>query len=247
MNKKQILQELHNTANQLEKQGLYAEANVLTNVMTRLAQQTGQSNLNTLYNNFQQTPQAQQPYQAPQQPQQQQQQQQQPRQQAGRQLTLTEEYELDWKKAQQSDQSNFANYKSLNDQCHNLINQIYNYFEKLSPIFQEVRNKIDSGLELKQTQNGFNSILMCNNILNHTKTLHAQYKNLVPQLQKLANPNNQDDQSTVNHHQKYLKNIQDAIYSWSEIVNKYNLKIKQYQSKQTQQPAQQQKPVQTPQ
>jgi hypothetical protein len=70
---------------------------------------------------------------------------------------------------------------------------------------------------------------------------------LVPQLQKLANPNNQDDQSTVNHHQKYLKNIQDAIYSWSEIVNKYNLKIKQYQSKQQQQPAQQQKPVQTPQ
>jgi hypothetical protein len=42
MNKIQILQELHNTANQLEKKGLYAEANVLTNVMTRVAQQQPQ-------------------------------------------------------------------------------------------------------------------------------------------------------------------------------------------------------------
>lgn len=42
MNKKQILQQLHDTANQLEKKGLYAEANVLTNVMTRVAQQTPQ-------------------------------------------------------------------------------------------------------------------------------------------------------------------------------------------------------------
>ena len=42
MNKKQILQQLHETANQLEKKGLYAEANVLTNVMTRVAQQTPQ-------------------------------------------------------------------------------------------------------------------------------------------------------------------------------------------------------------
>ena len=66
MNKKQILQQLHETANQLEKKGLYAEASVLTNVMTRVAQQAGQSNLNTLYNNFQQT--TQQPNQAPQQP-----------------------------------------------------------------------------------------------------------------------------------------------------------------------------------
>jgi vacuolar-type H+-ATPase subunit I/STV1 len=242
MNTKQILEQLNDAANSLDKQGLHSEASILTDIMIKVAQQPGQSNLNTLYNNYQQNPQARQPYQAPQQPQQQQ-----PRQQAGRQLTPTEEYELDWKKSQQSDQSNFANYKSLNDQCHNLINQIYNNFEKLSPIFQEVRNKIDSGMPLQQTQNGFNSILMCNNILNHTKTLNAQYKNLVPQLQKLANPNNQFDQSTVNHHQKYLKKIQDAIYMWSEIVNKYNLKIKQYQSKQTQQPAQQQKPVQTPQ
>ena len=68
MNKIQILQQLHDTANQLEKKGLYAEANVLTNVMTRVAQQAGQSNLNALYNNFQQT--TQQPNQAPQQPQQ---------------------------------------------------------------------------------------------------------------------------------------------------------------------------------
>ena len=42
MNKKQILQQLHDTANQLEKKGLYAEASVLTNVMTRVAQQAPQ-------------------------------------------------------------------------------------------------------------------------------------------------------------------------------------------------------------
>lgn len=82
MNKIQILQQLHDTANQLEKKGLYAEANVLTNVMTKVAQQPGQSNLNALYNNFQQT--TQQPNQAPQQPQQQ------PGQQAGREITKQE-------------------------------------------------------------------------------------------------------------------------------------------------------------
>ena len=46
MNKKQILQQLHGTANQLEKKGLYAEANVLTNVMTRVAQQAPQQPVN---------------------------------------------------------------------------------------------------------------------------------------------------------------------------------------------------------
>ena len=46
MNKIQILQQLHGTANQLEKKGLYAEANVLTNVMTRVAQQAPQQPVN---------------------------------------------------------------------------------------------------------------------------------------------------------------------------------------------------------
>ena len=42
MNKKQILASLNNIANNLDKNGLYEEANTLTNIMTRVAQQAPQ-------------------------------------------------------------------------------------------------------------------------------------------------------------------------------------------------------------
>jgi hypothetical protein len=155
MNKKQILQELHNTANQLEKQGLYAEANVLTNVMTRLAQQTGQSNLNTLYNNFQQPNQAQQQPQPPQQPGQQPNQPnqapQQPGQQAGRQLTNQDYNKLD-----------------------KLYNEFNGYRDKYSLLSDDSHNKIMSGKLLQETNNVPNASIMMKKILDYMINLDNQ-------------------------------------------------------------------------
>ena len=39
MNKRQIIASLNNIANELDNSGLYKEANVLTNVMNRIAQE----------------------------------------------------------------------------------------------------------------------------------------------------------------------------------------------------------------
>ena len=183
MNKKQILQQLHGTANQLEKKGLYAEANVLTNVMTRVAQQAPQQNQ--------------------------------------------------------------LRYK-LSDQFHKIFMEIFNNLKKLSPIMNEINRKRDSGAPLQQSQNSFQSIVMCNNILNQNKTLQTQLQNVFNQLQKLMNPNESDDQYIISSYQKSLNSSQNAIYEWSEIVNQYNTKMKQYQPNQTQQPNQAQQPVQTP-
>ena len=206
MNKRQILSSLNNIANSLDNSGLYEEANALSSVMTKVAQQV---------------PQTQQPNQIPQ-----------TGQQVSQQLTQQPQQQA----YGQQNQSNYANYKPISDQCHNLIMQIYDNFKKISPIFAEVRRKYDAGVQLQQSQNGFNSILMCNNILHNSKTLHAQLKYLVSQLQKLANPNNQFDQSVVNSYQKYVNYTQSAIYSWSELVNRYNSMIKRYQPTQAQQP-----------
>ena len=183
MNKKQILQQLHDTANQLEKKGLYAEANVLTNVMTRVAQQAPQQNQ--------------------------------------------------------------LRYK-LSDQFHKIFMEIFDNFKKISPIMNEINRKRDSGAPLQQSQNSFQSIVMCNNILNQNKTLQTQLQNVFNQLQKLMNPNESDDQYIISSYQKSLNSSQNAIYEWSEIVNQYNTKMKQYQPNQTQQPNQAQQPVQTP-
>ena len=183
MNKKQILQQLHDTANQLEKKGLHAEASVLTNVMTRVAQQAPQQNQ--------------------------------------------------------------LRYK-LSDQFYNITMEIYNNFKKISPIMNEINRKRDSGAPLQQSQNSFQSIVMCNNILSQNKTLQTQLQNVFNQLQKVMNPNNAYDQEKLNFYQKSLNDTQNAIYEWSEVVNQYNSKMKQYQPNQTQQPNQAQQPVQGP-
>ena len=199
MNKRQILASLNNIANSLDNSGLYKEANALSSVMKRVAQQVPQ-----------------------------------PQQQA----------------YGQQNQSNYANYKPISDQCHKLLIQIYDNFNKMNPIFYEILRKYNAGVQLQQSQNGFNAILMLNNILHNTKTLHAQYQNMVSQLQKLANPNNQSDQSTVDHYRQYVNKTQSSIYTWSEFVNRFNSMIKQrYQPTQAQQPAQQlaQQPVVKPQ
>ena len=210
MNKRQILSSLNNIANSLDNSGLYEEANALSSVMTKVAQQV---------------PQTQQPNQIPQTGQQVFQQfAQQPQQQANG----------------QQNQSNYANYKPIYDQCGILFNQIYDNFKKLRPILAEVRRKHNTGEPIQQSQNGYNAILQCNNILHNTKTLHAQFKNMVSQLQKLANPNDESDQRVVNHYKKLVNESQVAIYEWSEIVNILNSRIKQYQPMQTQQPAQHQ-------
>jgi hypothetical protein len=222
MNKKQILQQLHDTANQLEKKGLYAEANVLTNVMTRVAQQPGQSNLNTLYNNFQQTP--QQPNQAPQQP---------------------GNMQQFWGQGQ-NNESNYRNYKPLSDQFDKIYFEIYNNFKKTDPIMDEINRKIDSELPLQQSKNGFQAIVMCNNILHQNKTLQTQLQNVFNQILKLHNPFNPNDSLAISGYQKNLNDSQHAIYRRSEIVNKFNSKMKQYQPNQTQKPNQAQQPVQTP-
>ena len=216
MNKRQILSSLNNIANSLDNSGLYEEANALSSVMTKVAQQV---------------PQTQQPNQIPQ-----------TGQQVSQQLTQQPQQQA----YGQQNQSNYANYKPIYDQCHNLLMQIYDNFKKMNPIFYEILRKYDAGVQLQQSQNGFNAILMLNNILHNTKTLHAQYQNLVSQLQKLANPNNQFDQSTVDHYRQYVNKTQSSIYTWSELVNRYNSMIKQrYQPTQAQQPAQQlaQQPV----
>jgi hypothetical protein len=150
MNKKQILQQLHDTANQLEKKGLYAEANVLTNVMTRVAQQPGQSNLNTLYNNFQQTP--QQPNQAPQQPGNMQQ----PGQQAGRQRTQQEHNRL-----------------------MQLYNEWKHYQNKFSLLSNDSHDKIMSGALLQETNNVPNASLMLQQILDYLINLNNQINALI--------------------------------------------------------------------
>ena len=222
MNKKQILQQLHDTANQLEKKGLYAEANVLTNVMTRVAQQAGQSNLNTLYNNFQQT--TQQPNQAPQQ--------------------SFNKQQL-WGQGQ-NNESNYKNYKPLYDQFYKISFEIYNNFKKISAIMKEIIRKRDLGAQLQQSQNSFQSIVMCNNILHQNKNLQTQLQNVFNQILKLHNPFNSTDSLTMDGLQKSLNSTQNFIYQWSEIVNKYNSKMKQYQPNQTQQPNQAQQPVQEP-
>ena len=222
MNKKQILQQLHETANQLEKKGLYAEASVLTNVMTRVAQQAGQSNLNTLYNNFQQNP--PQPNQAPQQP---------------------GNMQQFWGQGQ-NNESNYRNYKPLSDQFYNIAHEIYNNFKKISPIMNEINRKRDSKAPLQQSQNSFQSIAMCNNILHQNKTLQTQLQNVFNQILKLHNPFNPNDSLAISGYQKSLNDTQNAIYEWSEVVNMYNSKMKQYQPNQTQQPNQAQQQVQTP-
>lgn len=159
MNKKQILQQLHDTANQLEKKGLYAEASVLTNVMTRVAQQPGQSNLNTLYNNFQQNP--PQPNQQ-QTPQQQQQTPQQPGQQAGRQITQQE---------------------------HNRLMLLYGEWDKYNDRFYalagDARYKLNSGTMLQEKNNIPNASIMIQQILDYMINLDKEINALL----KIENPN----------------------------------------------------------
>jgi hypothetical protein len=146
MNTKQILEQLNDAANSLDKQGLHSEASILTDIMIKVAQQPGQSNLNTLYNNYQQNPQAQQPYQAPQQPQQQQ-----PRQQAGRQLT---------------DQD----YNKLNK----LYDELKGYQNKYEILRNDSYNKLKSGTPLQETNNVPNASIMLQQILDYIMNLYNQ-------------------------------------------------------------------------
>ena len=214
MNKKQILASLNNIANNLDKNGLYEEANTLTNIMTRVAQQTGQSNLNTLYNNFQQT--TQQPNQAPQQP---------------------GNMQQFWGQGQ-NNESNYRNYKPLSDQFNKIYYEIYNNIGKINSIMKEINRKRDSGAPLQQSQNSFQSIVMCNNILHQNKTLQTQLQNAFNQILKLHNPFNPNDSLAMSGYQRSLNSSQNTIYKWSELVNKYNSIMKQYQPNQAQQPVQ---------
>ena len=145
MNKRRILASLNNIANSLDHSGLYEEANVLSSVMKRMAQQV---------------PQTQQPNQIPQTGQQPQQQ-----------------------NFDQQGQLRGAEFNQIYNQCNTLIDQIYAQFEKLYPILHEIYRKISTGMQLQQSQDGYNSILMCNNILNYSKTLNTQLQNLISNLQ----------------------------------------------------------------
>jgi hypothetical protein len=214
MNKKQILASLNNIANNLDKNGLYEEANTLTNIMTRVAQQTGQSNLNTLYNNFQQT--TQQPNQAPQQP---------------------GNMQQFWGQGQ-NNESNYRNYKPLSDQFNKIYFEIYNNIKKINSIMKEINRKRNSGAPLQQSENSFQSIVMCNNILHQNKTLQTQLQNAFNQILKLHNPFNPNDSLAMSGYQRSLNSSQKTIYEWSELVNKYNSIMKQYQPNQAQQPVQ---------
>lgn len=146
MNKKQILQQLHDTANQLEKKGLYAEANVLTNVMIKVAQQPGQSNLNTLYNNFQQT--TQQSNQAPQQPGNMQQQ---PGQQAGRRRTEQEHNRMMFL---------YGEWDKYNDRFYTLA--------------ADARYKLKSGIMLQEKNNIPNASIIIQQILDYMINLDKE-------------------------------------------------------------------------
>ena len=190
MNKRQIIASLNNIANSLDNSGLYKEANALSSVMKKVAQQV---------------PQTQQQL---------------------------------WGRGQQNE-SNYRNYKPLSDQFNKIYHEIFNNIDKISPIMTEIIRKIDSGIQLQQTQNGFNSIMMCNNLLHHNKTLQIQLQNVFNQILKLHNPFNSNDSLAISGYQKSIYGAQDQIYKWSETVNKYNSMIKLYQPMQTQQPAQQ--------
>ena len=144
----------------------------------------------------------------------------------------------------QNNESNYRNYKPLSDQFNKIWFEIYNNFKKTDPILDEIIRKINSGLQLQQSKNGFQAIMMCNNILHQNKTLQTQLQNVFNQILKLHNPFNSNDSLSISGLQKNLNDSQHAIYRRSEIVNKFNSKMKQYQPNQTQQPVQ--TPVQTP-
>lgn len=220
MNTKQILEQLNDAANSLDKQGLHSEASILTDIMIKVAQQPGQSNLNTLYNNYQQNPQAQQ----------------QPNAQKPMYNDNLGMYQ------QMVTESNILKYAPQSSQFLKIEMEFNNYYKKINSIIDEIHRKNETGKinTLQQNNGSYNSIVMCNNIINYMKTLQVQLQNIFTQMQKLINPNNPYDQQTIAGYKKHLDESQQDIYKISELVNRYNSWIKQKQENPKQQ-------VQTPQ
>jgi hypothetical protein len=152
MNKRQIIVSLNNIANSLDNSGLFKEANALSSVMKKMAQQV---------------PQTQQPNQIPQTGQQQLQQQQ-PQQQAYGQ--------------QNSQQINPQQKNLLLDESERLRNELAHYREKFMSLFEETKRKIHSGIPMQEKNGVLNASIMMNQMIAYLQPLANKQKNIDIQL-----------------------------------------------------------------